>query len=91
MDKKRTGESLKDLFKGEVGSKELKSQDTKELKRRRTTTFKRHDAKTSDIKIKPRRHTIYLSPEQSKKLRLYAAKNDMQLSEVIEKLIDDNL
>lgn len=28
------------------------------------------------------------SRQQSKKLRLYAAKNDMQLSEVIEKLIN---
>ncbi|MQY59977.1 MAG: hypothetical protein GH144_10330 [Clostridia bacterium] len=38
-----------------------------------------------------RRYTIYLSPEQSKKLRLYAAKNDMQLSEVIEELTNENL
>jgi len=78
--KKRTGESLKDLFKKEVGSKAVKNQNVK--------TFKRQNVKASENN---RRHTIYLSPEQSKKLRLYAAKNDMQLSEVIEKLINENL
>ncbi len=77
MDKKRTGESLKDLFKKEVNSKALKKQSVK--------TFKRQSAKNN------KRHTVYLSPKQSKKLRLYAAKNDMQLSEVIEKLINENL
>lgn len=83
MNKKRTGESLKDLFKAEVNSKELKSQDAKTLKRQR--------AKTPDTNIKSRRHTIYLSPENSKKLRLYAAKNDKNLSESIERLIEKNL
>lgn len=88
MTKKRTGESLKDLFKKEVSFKALKNQNVK--------TFKRQSAKTSrhqDVKVSKnnRRHTIYLSPEQSKKLKLYAAKNDMQLSKIIEKLINENL
>ena len=38
-----------------------------------------------------KRHIIYLSSELSKKLRIYTAKNDMQLSEVIEKLTNENL
>lgn len=82
MDKKRTGESLKDLFKEniEVSSEKSRSQRAKALKR--------HNVKMSKGK---RKHTIYLSPEQSKKLRLYAAENDMQLSEIIEKLINENL
>jgi len=82
VDKKRTGESLKDLFKGDikVSSKKSKSQRAKALKRQNANTSK-----------SKRKHTIYLSPEQSKKLRLYAAENDMQLSEVIEKLINENL
>ena len=76
MDRKRTGESLKDMFKREKeGSKESKPQDAKALKRQNSK----------------RKHTIYLSPEQSKKLRIYAAQNDMQLSEVVEKVIDKNL
>lgn len=80
MAKKRTGQSLKDLFKNEVGSKEKKRQRAKESKGR--------DAKTLKSK---RKHTVYLSPEQSRKLRLYAAENDMQISEVIERLIAKNL
>lgn len=42
MDKKRTGESLKDLFKGdrEINSKELKSQDAKTVKRQNVLVFK---------------------------------------------------
>ncbi len=87
MNKKRTGESLTDLFKQEASSKELKSQDAKTLKRQRAKTSKRQDVKQEN----KRKHTIYLSPEQSKKLRLYAVENDMKLSEVIEKLISDNL
>lgn len=80
MAKKRTGQSLKDLFKNEVGSKEKKRQRAKESKRQ--------DAKTLKSK---RKHTVYLSPEQSRKLRLYAAENDMQISEIIEHLIAKNL
>lgn len=70
--KRRTGESLKELFKKEVSPKESKRQDAKALKSKK-------------------KHTIYLSAEQSKKLRLYAAENDMSLSEIIEKLINKNL
>jgi len=73
--KKRTGESLKDMFKGEVGSK----------------TLKRQDVKTSESEEKKPRHTIYLSPEASKKLRVYAAEHGMRLNEVIEGLINKNL
>lgn len=85
MDKKRTGQSLKDLLKQDTGtsSKALKSQSVK--------TFKRQSAKASSKETKPRRHTIYLSPEQSEKLRLFAAKKDKSLSEVIEELIDKKL
>lgn len=85
MDKKRTGQSLKDLLKQDTStsSKTLKSQSVK--------TPKRQSAKTPPKETKPRRHTIYLSPEKSKKLRLYAVENEMQLSEVIEKLIDKKL
>ena len=85
MDKKRTGQSLKDLLKQdkETNSKALKSQSSK--------TSKRQSAKTLTKETKPRRHTIYLSPEQSEKLRLYAAKKDKTLSEVIEELIDKKL
>lgn len=83
MDKRRTGESLKDLFKKEAGSTKSKSQRTKGRKRQNVKALKRN--------MKPRRHTLYLSPEQSKKLRVHAAQNDMQLSQVIGKLINDNL
>ena len=80
MAKKRTGESLKDLFKKEVRPREAK--------RQRTKVLKRQDAKALKSK---RKHTIYLSPDQSRKLRLYAAENDLQISEVIEQLIAKNL
>ncbi len=86
------------------GSKELKTQKSKELKRQsgltskslNAKTLKRQNSKTSNRdKVKnletKRKHTIYLSSSQSKKLRIYAAGNDMQLSEVIEKLINENI
>lgn len=90
MDKKRTGQSLKDLLKQdtETRSKTLKSQSVKTLKRQRAKELKQQNAKTTKGK---RKHTVYLSPEQSKKLRVYAAQNDMQLSEVIEELINKKL
>lgn len=78
MAKKRTGESLKDMFKGEVGSKTLKRQDVK-------------TSESEEKKPKKPRHTIYLSAELSKKLRLYAAEHGIRLSEVVERLIDKNL
>ena len=49
---------------------------------------RQQDVKALDIK---RKHTLYLSLTQSKKLRVYAAENEMQLSEVIEKLIDEHI
>ena len=65
-------------------------------KRLSTKTFKRLNAKTSKRQEtkKPaarKRHTIYLTAAQSKKLRVYAAANDIQMSEIVEKLINDNL
>ena len=88
MDKKRTGESLKDMFKKEVNAKALKNQNVKTLKRQSAKTSKQQDVKAPDIK---RKHTLYLSLKQSKKLRVYAAENEMQLSEVIEKLINEHI
>ena len=84
--------------------KELKNQKPKTLKRQNVKEFKRYDVKTSKSlsvkalkqdKIKKpdpkKRHTIYLSSKQSKKLKVYAAGNDMKLSEVIEKLINEKI
>ena len=70
--------------------------DVKTSKRLSTKTPKRQNVKTSERHEtkKPaarKRHTIYLSASQSKKLRVYAAANDIQMSEVVEKLINDNL
>ena len=70
--------------------------DVKVLKRQNVKTSKRQNVLTSSKdkvkKTEPkRRHTVYLTSCQSKKLKLYAAKHDMQLSEVIEKLINDNI
>jgi len=66
-----------------------KSQSTKTSKRLNAKTSKNPETKTKQPGKK--RHTIYLSASQSKKLRVYAAANDMQLSEVIEKLINNNI
>ncbi|MEA1939108.1 MAG: hypothetical protein U9N03_00395 [Candidatus Caldatribacteriota bacterium] len=86
--------------------KTLKRYDAKELKRQSVMTSKRQNAKTSkSFSVKAsktkqeetkssgpkRKHTIYLSSKQSKKLKVYAAKNDMKLSKIIEKLISDNI
>lgn len=89
MDKKRTGESLKDMFKREAGEKPSKRQDVKEFKHQDSKTPKRQNAK--EVKSNKRKHTIYLSPKQSKKLRLYAAENDTTLSKIVEKLIGEAL
>ena len=51
-------------------------------------TSKQDKIKKPDPK---KRHTIYLSSKQSKKLKVYAAGNDMKLSEVIEKLINEKI
>ena len=69
-------------------SKESKKEKPKTSKRLNVKTFKQDKVKESELK---KRHTIYLSSSQSKKLRIYAADNDMQLSEVIEKLINENI
>ncbi|MBE0479098.1 hypothetical protein IBX65_08305 [Candidatus Aerophobetes bacterium] len=89
MDKKRTGESLKDMFLKEVEDKAPERQGTKESKHQNSKTLKRQNAK--ELKSNKRKHTIYLSPEQSKKLRVYAAEKDLTFSEVIEKLINETL
>jgi len=85
-------------------SKELKPQRAKELKRQSALTSKSLTAKTlkrqnvkalkqNKIKeIEPKRkHTIYLSSGQSKKLKIYAAENNMKLSEIIEKLVSEKI
>ena len=69
-------------------NKKDKNVDVKTSKRLSTKTSKRQDTKKQ---INRKRHTIYLSAAQSKKLRVYAAANDIQMSEVVEKLINDNL
>ena len=86
--------------KERLGSDPLKDgpltwiQDTREEKKKEeikptddAKTLKRQDVK-APLK---RKHTIYLSMEQSKKLRVYAAANEMPISEVIEKLINNNI
>lgn len=81
--------------KKDVDVKTSKSQSVKTPKRLSSKTSKRQNAKASkrhDVKASPKRkHTIYLNLDQSKKLRVYAAANEMHLSEVIEKLINDNI
>jgi len=84
--------------------KEVKKQKSVTSKRQSVKAFKRYDVKASKSlnvkaskqdKIKKpdpkKRHTIYLSSKQSKKLKVYAAGNDMKLSEVIEKLINEKI
>src|SRR5665648_21565 len=75
---------------------EIKKQKPEKLKPQNVKTSKRLDVKTSiKDKVKKterkKRHTIYLSISQSKKLKVHAAEHDMQLSEIIEKLINDNI
>jgi len=79
---------IQDTREEKKDSKELKKQKPKASKRQSVLTSKQEEAKKPETK---RKHTIYLSSNQSKKLRIYAADNDMQLSEVIEKLIDENI
>jgi len=69
-------------------SKESKKEKPKTLKSFSVKASKQDKVKESELK---KRHTIYLSSSQSKKLRIYAADNDMQLSEIIEKLINENI
>ena len=87
---------IQDTREEKKDSKEVKSKKAKELKLQSVKASKRHNAKTSkqqDVKAPDikRKHTLYLSLKQSKKLRVYAAENEMQLSEVIEKLINEHI
>jgi len=76
--------------------KEPKLQSVKAFKRQNVLTSKRLNVKASkQDKVKEselkKRHTIYLSSSQSKKLKIYAAENNMQLSEIVEKLISEKI
>jgi len=96
---------IQDTRKEKKDSKELKTQKPKEeFKRQSVLTskslnakaLKRQNVKTSkQDKITEtgpkRKHTIYLSSGQSKKLKIYAAENNMKLSEIIEKLISEKI
>ena len=87
---------IQDTREEKKDSKELKKQKPKTLKRQNVMTPKRLNVKASKQdkvkKLDPKkRHTIYLSSQQSKKLKVYAAGNDMKLSEVIEKLINEKI
>ncbi len=95
---------IQDTREEKKDSKEAKKQKPETSKRQRVKTLKRYDVKTSKSlsvkaskqdKVKKsdpkKRHTIYLSSKQSKKLKVYAAGNDMKLSEVIEKLINEKI
>jgi len=87
---------IQDTREEKKDSKETNKQKLKTLKGQSVKTLKRYDVKASkQDKIKKpdpkKRHTIYLSSKQSKKLKVYAAGNDMKLSEIIEKLINENI
>ena len=95
---------IQDTREEKKDSKELKTQKAKDLKPQSVLTSKRLNAKAlksqssktlkqeKDKKLEAKRkHTIYLSSSQSKKLRIYAAENNMQLSEIVEKLISKNI
>jgi hypothetical protein len=87
---------IQDTREEKADSKELKSQNSKELKPQSAKALKRQNAKVSkqqNVKAPEikRKHTLYLTLKQSKKLRVYAAENEMPLSEVIEKLIDEHI
>jgi len=46
------------------------------------------------VKIKQKeyiRKTYYLTPEQIKAIKIYGAKNDLQISEIVRKAIDEFL
>ena len=77
---------IQDTREEKKDSKELKEQKTKEPKPQSVLTSDK-DKKAEHKK----RHTIYLSSNQSKKLKVYAAENNMQLSEIVEKLISENI
>ena len=64
--------------------KNNKTNDAKASIRQNVKTLKRHNTNT----LPKKKHTVYLTPAQSKKLRVYAATKEMPISEVIEKLIN---
>lgn len=64
-----------------------KRYSVKTSKRENVKDPKRLNAKMSVKK----RHTVYLTAAQSKKLRVYSAANEISISEVIEKLIKENI
>lgn len=64
-----------------------KNNDVLTSKRQNVKEPKRLNAKTTVKK----RHTVYLTATQSKKLRVYAAANEISISDVIEKLINENI
>ncbi len=66
---------------------ESEKKEPKKDKNNDVLTSKRQNVKTSAKK----RHTIYLTADQSKKLRVYAAANEISISDVIEKLINENI
>ena len=83
---------IQDTREEKKDSKDLKTQKVKELKPQSVLTSKRLNAKTlkrqnvkaskQDVTKKTelkRKHTIYLSSGQSKKLKIYAAENNMKL------------
>lgn len=95
---------IQDTREEKKDPKELKNQKPKAVKRQSVLTSKRLNAKAlksqssktlkrdEDKKLEAKRkHTIYLSSGQSKKLKIYAAENNMKLSEIIEKLISEKI
>ena len=80
-------ESVKEETKKDDDVMTSKRYNVKTSKRLNVKEPKRLSAKTSPKK----RHTIYLTAAQSKKLRVYAAANEVPISEVIEKLINENI
>lgn len=78
--------SVKALKRYDV--KKPKRQTVKALKSLSVLASKQDKIKETEPK---RKHTIYLSSNQSKKLKIYAAENNMKLSEIIEKLISENI
>jgi len=47
--------------------------------------------KLDQIKKRKKKLTIYLSPETSKLLKVYAAENDKKMSDVVEEVLTSNL
>jgi len=75
--------------------KALKRQSVLTSKSYTSKASKRHDVKSSKLQntksTLKRKHTVYLTVAQSKKLRVYAAAHEMSISEVIENLINEDV